>query len=50
MNKIWSSDKTQLGVLKAILITKGNINKSCQQLKYKYQTGYFEVDLQFRKI
>lgn len=33
MNKIWSSEKTQLGVavLKAILITKGNINKSCQE-------------------
>ncbi|KAL4126194.1 hypothetical protein QTP88_010420 [Uroleucon formosanum] len=33
MNKIWSSEKSQLGVgvLKAILITKGNINKSCQE-------------------
>jgi len=31
MNKIWSSEKSQLGVgvLKAILIAKGNINKSC---------------------
>jgi hypothetical protein len=33
MNKIWSSEKTQLRVsaLKAILITKGNINKLCQK-------------------
>jgi hypothetical protein len=33
MNKIWSSEKTQLGVsvLKAIFITKGNINKLCQE-------------------
>jgi hypothetical protein len=33
MNKIWSSEKTQLGVsaLKAILITKGNIKKLCQE-------------------
>lgn len=34
MNKIWTSDKTQLSVavLKAILITKTNINKSCNEL------------------
>lgn len=33
MNKIWNSEKTKLGVstLKAILITKSNINKSCQE-------------------
>jgi len=37
MNKIWTSEKTQLGiaVLKAILITKININKSCNEL-YSY--------------
>jgi len=40
MNKIWSSEKTQLrvGVLKAILITKGNINKSCQEFHSYIQT------------
>lgn len=34
MNKIWTSEKTQLSVtvLKAILITKTNINKQCNQL------------------
>lgn len=34
MNKIWTSEKTQLSVavLKAILITKTNINKSCNEL------------------
>lgn len=33
MNKIWTSDKTQLSVavMKAILITKININKSCTE-------------------
>jgi hypothetical protein len=35
MNKIWNSEKTQLGVsvLKAIFIIKGNINKSCQEFQ-----------------
>ena len=37
MNKIWTGEKTQLGiaVLKAILVTKTNINKSCNEL-YSY--------------
>lgn len=37
MNKIWTSEKTQLGVavLKAILITKINIDKSCTGI-YSY--------------
>lgn len=37
MNKIWTSEKTQLSVavLKAILVTKININKSCTEL-YSY--------------
>jgi len=48
MNKIWSSEKTQLGVcvLKAILITKGNVNKSCQEFHSYIKTKQDTLKLQ----
>jgi hypothetical protein len=52
MNKIWSSEKTQLGVsvLKAIFITKGNIIKIMSRVPFihKNQTGYFKEDIWIR--